>query len=306
MNIQKRFEDAINSFVDKIKTDPKIVAVIVCGSFANDTVWEKSDMDTYVLVRDPKISIGSFCIEENGVIININLLTEFDFKRRMEKSLGGGWENSMFMQAKIVHTKDDTLYDFMKEVQKMGKDDIALAFLQAASGLIYYMEKIEKWLTVKNDPQYARLWVLNSASLYADMQLILDNKPSSRESVLKLTEYAPKLIEPVYQRPLSGHMTSDEIKDVLKFYKNFLEDNINLLKKPIEDYMSDGKVRTVTSLTKHFRMDSHGIYHIFDFLDEMGIVARVTETVRITPKSRRAVDEVAFMYIGGADDPQNY
>ena len=305
MSIQKRFEDAMNSFVDKIKTDPKIVAVIVCGSFANDTVWEKSDMDTYVLIRDDKISTKTFCIEEDGLIININLQNEFDFKRGMEKSLGGGMSNSMFMQARIVHTKDDTLYDFMEEVRKIGKDDAALAFLHQASSLIYYMEKIEKWLTVKDDPLYAQMWVVYSSSTYANMRLILDNKPISREAVLKVMEYAPEFIEHIYVKPLQGHLSRDEVWDILKIYKTFLEENIDLLKKPIEEYMSDGKVRTVTSLTKHFRMNSHDMHHIFDFLDEMGIVARVTETVRITPKSRRAVDEVAFMYIGGTDDPQN-
>jgi len=67
----------------------------------------------------------------------------------------------------------------------------------------------------------------------------------------------------------------------------------------VEEYMSDGEVRTVTILVKHFRLDSHSIYHIFDFLEEMGVVARVTETVRITPKSRRAVEEVAFVYMEG-------
>jgi len=50
---------------------------------------------------------------------------------------------------------------------------------------------------------------------------------------------------------------------------------------------------------KHFRIDSHGLYHTFDFLEEMGVVARVTETVRITPKSRKAAEEVAFVYLGG-------
>ena len=295
--IHKRFEAALSAFVDKIKNDPKIVAVIVAGSFANDTVWEKSDMDTYVLVRDAKLTTRNFCIEEDGLIINVNLQTDFDFKRSMEKSLGGGIMNSMFRDSKIVFTRDESLRDFMDDMKKMGKDDVALTFMQDATYLIYFMEKIEKWLTVKEDPLYARLWVLQSASVYANMRLLLDGKPISREAVLKVTEYAPELIEPVYQKPLKGDMSSEEIRDVLKFYRSFLEENLGLLKKPVEDYMQGGEVRTVTTLTKHFRMDSHAIYHIFDFLDEMGVVARVTETVRITPKSARAVEEVAFMYM---------
>ena len=51
-----------------------------------------------------------------------------------------------------------------------------MTFMQDATSLIYFMEKIEKWLTVKDDPQYARLWVLYSASTYANMRLLLDGR----------------------------------------------------------------------------------------------------------------------------------
>jgi len=296
-SIHSRFESALSAFVDKIKADPNILAVILCGSLANDTVWEKSDMDTYVLVREMKLSTRSFCIEEDGLIINVNMQSEFEFKRSLERNLGGGMMFSMFSQAKVVYAKDESMYGFMAEVQKMGKDDVALSFFQQATGLIYYMEKIEKWLTVKNDPQYAQLWILYAASQYANMRLLLDGKPPSREAVLKVMDYAPELIKPIYERPMQGNMTQDEVWGMLKFFRKFLEDNLDLLKLPVVEHMADGEVRTVTTLVKHFRMSSHDIYHIFDFLEEMGVAARVTETVRITPKSRRAVEEVAFVYI---------
>jgi len=297
--MKERFEAALSTFVDKIKTDPNIMAVILYGSLVNDTVWEKSDMDTYVLVREMKLGTHSFCVEEDGLIINVNLQTEFEFKRMLERSLGGGMMYSMFSQAKIVYAKDDSMQDFLIGMQKMGKDDIALSFFQQATGLIYYMEKIEKWLTVKDDPQYAQLWVLQANYVYANMRLILDDKPPSREAVLKVMEYNPDFIKPVYERPMQGAMTREEVWDILKLFRKFLEDNLDLLKIPVVSYMSDGEVRTVTTLVKHYRMDSHGLYHIFDFLEEMGVVARVTETTRITPKSRMAIEEVAFLYIEG-------
>ncbi|MCL2285182.1 MAG: nucleotidyltransferase domain-containing protein [Firmicutes bacterium] len=296
-DIRSRFESALSAFVDKIKSDPNILAVILCGSLANDTVWEKSDMDTYVLVREMKLPIKSYCIEEDGLIINVNLQSEFDFKRGLERSLGGGMWNSMFAKARVVYSKDDSLHNFLAGVQKLGKDDMALSFFQQATYLIGDMEKIEKWLTVKDDPLYAQLWVLKAADMYANMCLALKGDPPNREAVLKVMEYAPEMIKPVYERPMQGPMTREEIWDALRFYRKFLEDNIDLLKLPVVNYMSDGEVRTVTTLVKHFRSDSHGMYHIFDFLEEMGVVARVTETVRITPKSRRAVEEVAFVYI---------
>ena len=299
--ITARFESALSSFADKIKGDSNILAIILCGSLANDTVWEKSDMDIYVLVREIKTSTKSFCVEEDGIILNVNLQTEFDFKRELGRSIGGGWMFSMFSQARVVYAKDDSLRDLIDEFQQMGLDDRALAFFQSATGLIYYMEKIEKWLTIKDDPLYAQLWVLKATEHYANMRLVLDKKPPSREAVLKVMAYSPESIKHLYERPMQGFMCAEEVWDVLKFYRQFLEDNLDLLKQPAANYMSDGEVRTVTTLVKHFGMSSHDIYHIFDFLEEMGVAARVTENTRISHKSRKTVEEVAFVYLGEND-----
>ena len=296
-DIKSRFEAALNAFVEKIKNDPNILSLILCGSLANDTVWEKSDMDTYVLVREMKLSTKNFCIEEDGLIINVDLYTEFDFKRMAERSLGGGGLFSLLSQARVVYSKDDSMHDFIAEIQKMGDDDRALSFFQNSTYLIGSMEKIEKWLTVKNDPLYAQFWVLKTADIYANMRLILDKKPPSREAILKVMDYAPDAVRHLYERPMQGFMISEAVWDALKFYRQFLEDNLDLIKQPVTEYMSDGKVRTVTTLVKHFRTDSHSIYHIFDFLEEMGVCARVTENARMTPKSRDSVEEVAFIYI---------
>lgn len=298
-DINTRFEAALQSFADKVKNDPNIRAVIVYGSHANDTVWEKSDLDLWVLVKDMKIAIRDFCIEEDGLILNVKLNTEFEFKRHIEGSLGGGWSHSFYAQARVVYAKDGSLQDFLADFQKkMGADDRALAFFQHACGLIGLMEKIEKWLTVKDDPLYAQLWVLKGTEQYANMRLVLDNKPPSREAVLKVMGYAPEAIRHLYEKPLQGFMTREEVGEALAFFRRFLEENFGLLRQPVEAYMNDNIPRTVTTLVRHFRMDSHGLYHIFDFLEEMGAVARVTEYTRITPKSRDNVEEVAFIYIG--------
>ena len=296
-DIKSRFDSALASFVEKIKSDSNIRAVVLCGSLANDTVWEKSDMDIEVLVRETKSGTKSFCIDEDGIILNVNVQSEFDFKRELERTVGGDWMYSYYSQAKVMYSKDESFVHFIKDFQKVGADDRASSFFHASTWLIGILEKIEKWLSVKDDPQYAQLWCLKAAEVYANMRLVLDNKPPSREAVLKVMAYAPEEMKYLYERPMQGFMTREEVWDLLKFHKKFLENNVDLLSQPVTEYMSDGEVRTVTTLCKHFRMRSHDIYHAFDFLEEMGTVARVTENVRITAKIRSSLEEVAFIYI---------
>lgn len=295
-DIRRRFEDALQVFTEKLKPDPNVIAVILCGSLSNDTVWEKSDMDVNVIVREQKLPVTSFCVEEDGLIINVDIKKEFDFKRTLERSLGGGFLYSYYAKAKIIHTKDESLRDYLTGAQNVGADDRALIFFQMTTGMIYFIEKTEKWLTVKKDLQYAQLWILKATEHYANMRLVLDNKPPSREAILKVMEYAPELIEHLYKRPMQGFMSFDEIKNALNFFVKFLEDNVELIKKPVIEFMSDGEMRTVTALVKHFGCSSHDIYHVFDFLAQMGVVGRMSEMISITPKSKKAIDEVMFIY----------
>lgn len=50
--VRARFIAAVDSFIEKLKSDPNILAVVVSGSLAYDVVWEKSDVDMTVVVRD--------------------------------------------------------------------------------------------------------------------------------------------------------------------------------------------------------------------------------------------------------------
>jgi len=295
--IRLRFEEALGRFVDKLRPDPNVIAVILCGSLANDTVWEKSDMDVNVLVKEMKLSTSSFCVEEDGLILNVDVSKAFDFKRGLESGRGDMFNVSYYNKAQVVYTVDDSIREYIDEAREMGEDDRVLSIFKCATYLIGDMEKIEKWLTVKNDLLYAQYWILKAADIYANMVLALDRKPTSREAVLKVMEYAPEKIERAYVRPMMGSMGREEILDTLAIYKGLLVDNVDLIKQPVIEYMSDGEARTVTTLAKKFGLGSHAIYHVFDFLAEMDVVVRVTENSRLTPKSRMAMDEVAFMYI---------
>lgn len=297
--IELRYEAALEAFVDKLRPDPNVVAVIVYGSMSRNEVWEKSDIDVQLLVREVKLSTTSFCIDEDGIILNVDVGKVFEFKRMLERSQGGLWHYSLYANMRVEYCTDDSLKESLLEAGKMGESDRVLTFFSMAAWLIGNVEKIEKWLTAKNDLLYAQFFILKAADIYASMRLVLDKKLPHRDAVPKLMGYAPELIKPVYEKPMSGLMNREEIEEAIEFFRQFLTDNLELLKKPVEEYMSDGAVRNVTTLVKHFNLGSHGIDCIFEFLADNGVVCRVTETAKITPRSRKTVEEVAYIYTEG-------
>jgi hypothetical protein len=72
---------------------------------------------------------------------------------------------------------------------------------------------------------------------------------------------------------------------------------MDTFKKPVIEFMSDGDLKTVTLIARHFHVEAHFIIEVLDYMAEKGVIERVSQTIRITPKSRMAVEELGYLYI---------
>ena len=295
--LTQRYLAAVNSFVDKLKTDPNIIAVYLCGSLSHAKVWEKSNVDMVVIVRDQELTTRSYSIDEDDIILNVDLTTRSAFKRDMGKQKGGSVGHSVLALGRFLYTTDDSLEQMAADFREMGDDDIELSFFHRAAGLVWAMEKIEKWLRVRKDPTYAQYYILTAADILAGMEMLVHRAIPTREAVLDVEALCPGFIRPFYQDPLSRPYGLEDCWATLDLMKKYLADHTGLVAAPVLECMGDGEIKTVTELVKHLEMDSHSITHVFEFLEEQGIVAKVTQTIRITPKGKKAVEEVAYMLI---------
>lgn len=295
--LKSRFMAATESFISKVKDDPNVIAIIICGSLAYDLVWEKSDVDMTVIIRDQSLKNDSYCILEDGILINIHLMTRSEFKRDIEKTIGGSFLQSYFAQGKILYTSDDSLYEYFDDLKLMGKDDVALTIFHKACGLVYFYNKSRKWLYVKKDPLYAQYYLLMAANPMADIEVCLSGESPSRESILKASSLNPEQIKPYYQEAMSHQYSFEELEKTIEGIDQFLMKHLDIIKQPVIDFMADQELKTVTLISKHFHQDGHSIEPILDYLFEKGVIEKVSQTIRITPKSRLAVEEIGYLYI---------
>lgn len=294
--VRQRYLEATRSFIDKVKEDPNVVAVIVAGSLAYDQVWEKSDIDMTLIVRDQVLKNASYCIVEDDITINVYLIVRSDFKRYLDSLQGGSFGHSYLSRGQIMYCTDDSLVEYFDDFKHMGSDDQALSVFIIACELVHHCDKCRKWLTVKRDPLYAQFYLLKAADNVARMEVCLHGESPSREAILKAYTLNPDMITPFYQGAMSHHYSAEEIEAAIVKLEGYLVQHLDMIKKPVLEYMADGEMKTVTMITKYFHTDSHFITGIFDFLCEMGVIAKVSQTIRITPKSRKAVEELAYQY----------
>ncbi|MEF2964792.1 nucleotidyltransferase [Paenibacillus sp. M1] len=295
--LKQRYTAAMNSFIDKIRDDPNVIAAIVSGSLAYDVVWEKSDIDMTLVVRDQTLKQDSYCIVEDGIVINVHLMLRSIFRRGMERNIGGSFSQSYFSKGTMVYTTDDSLIEFFEELKVVGSDDIAVSALHIASELVHLYEKAQKWLTARKDPLYAQYYLLKAAECIAYMELCLRGEAISREVIQRVLREQPELLAPFYQDAMSRHYTAEEIEQAIRRIDGYLERHLDIIKRPVLEFMSDQEIKTITLISKHFRTRGEFIVGIMDYLTEKGVIERVSQTIRITPKSKQAVEEIGYLYI---------
>ncbi|MDF2589147.1 MAG: nucleotidyltransferase [Anaerocolumna sp.] len=295
--MKERFMAATNNFVDKVKDDPNIIAIMICGSLAYDKVWEKSDVDMTVIIRDQSLKNDSYCVIEDGILINVHLVTRSEFKRGFEKSIGGSFLQSYYAKGKMIYTSDDSLNDYLEDIRHVGRDDMEWAVFINACELVHACDKCLKWLTVKNDPLYAQFYLLKAVDSIARIEVTLNGDSPTRECIQKAFAINPDIITPFYQDAMSHHFSKDEILKALDLIDEYLMKNLDVIKQPVLDFMSDQEIKTATLITKRFHMEGHFLVGIFDYLAEKGVIEKVSQTIRITPKSKMAVEELGYLYI---------
>lgn len=295
--LRTRYLAAVDRFVDKVKPDQNVIAVIVSGSLAYDVLWEKSDIDMIVVVRDQQLKNTSYSIIDDGIVLNVSLCTRTEFKRGLEGSLGGSFWQSYMAKGMVVYSTDDSLDAAFLDAKTVGKDDMARSALTIAGWLLSDAEKAEKWLTARQDPLYAQYYLLKAAESVAALELCLAGEPIGRDAIQRAQRRNPDAINPFYQEAMARHLSEQEIRQGIDTLYAYLEQHLDVITQPVIAFMADGEIKTSTLISKHFATDPHYLTHVFEYLAELGVIERVSQTIRITPKGRQNHEELGYLYI---------
>ena len=300
--LRARFQSAIDAFVEKVRPDPNVLAVIVAGSVAYDVIWEKSDVDMTIIVRDQNLKTTSYALVEDGITLNLWVCGRSEFRRELDRQVGGSWLHSYLAKGKVVYARDESLVEFFEAARDIGDEDRAMSAMTHATYLVHDMHKCQKWLGVGQDPLLAQFTLCMMAESLAHMYLCLQGEPATRQSIRKVVARAPELLKPLYQDPLSHRLTDAEIETGIRHVDAFLTAHQDFFCAPLLRFMADGEIKTVTLLARQFHMEAHVVTGLPDWLADKGVLERVSQTIRITPKGRQNIEELGYLYLG--DDTQ--
>jgi uncharacterized protein len=297
---KERYEAAIESLSQKLQKDRTVLAAVLYGSLAYDSVWEKSDIDLTVIVEE-SVRPEHFTLTEDGISIHASLMRRSEFKKAVDGALMGSFMSSLMHRSRLLFSKDDSLTLLWENLGPMGGRDKQAQLLRHTTWTLPLMTKIEKWLRVKKDPHYAAYYVLQAAMGLAVIEVMQAGESPGREVIHQALKLNPTFFQKVYTNVFEGPKTLEAIEAAWKAQDDYIAARIDLCFAPLLDYLreADGP-RSTRELNAYFKQHwgADALDLACDWLADKGIVERVGIPVRLTKDSRVTVDEAGYYYGG--------
>jgi hypothetical protein len=300
--IQARFSAALDALVAQVKDDRSVLAAVLCGSMAHDTVWEKSDIDlVLVTVDDKQIERKSVSLTVDDVNIHAMLFPRTEFRKIVEGSLRNSFAHSFLAKGRLLYTHDPTIADLCDRLRDIGARDTQVRLLAAGISALGPIDKAHKWLVTRGDLDYAALWILYAATPLAQIEVIGRSLLADREVIPQASLLNPPFFKTIYGDLLNRQKTADAVERALRVIDTYMLERAPTTFGPVLEHLQDvGEVRSCREIEDHFtrHFDLSGVTLACEYLSDQGLVGKASAPIRLTKRSNLDVQELAFYYVG--------
>jgi hypothetical protein len=302
--IQRRFTAALDALIAEVAQDRSIVAAILCGSLAHDTVWEKSDIDlVLVTIDDRLVPAADVALNATGVNIHALLVPRAEFRKAVEGAIRNSFLHSFLAKGRLLYTHDPTIADLCATLHDLGARDQQLQLLRAATSALPPIYKAHKWFLTRGDLDYTALWILYAATPLARVEVIGRRLLADREVIPQAMALNPSFFKKIYADLFNAPKTREAVRAALDAIDGYMAERATTAFAPVIDHLREvGEARSCTEIESHFHrtFDVSGVSTACEYLADQGLIGKAATPARLTKKSNIEVQELAFFYSGPA------
>lgn len=292
------FARALDALIAKIREDRSVLAVVLCGSLAHDTVWKRSDIDLVLVTIDDKlVPASSMALDADGVNVHALMLPRAAFKRLADGALSNSFMHSMLSKGRLLYAHDESIAPVLERMRVIGGRDTQIQLLAAATEALSCLYKARKWFLTRGDYNYAALWILAAATPMARMEVMRHGQLSDREVLPRALPLNPELFSVIYTGMLNEPKDRDAVECALTVAESHLLSLAPAFAEPVVRWLAEvTEARSCTEIDVHFAR-TMGIEHVSgtcEYLADQGLIGRASVTSRLTKKSTADVQELAF------------
>ena len=302
-SVRQKFSEALDALVGQVKADRSVLAAILCGSLAHDTVWAKSDIDLVLVTIDDKtVKCSDVSLDANGVNVHAFLLPRTDFRKMVEGTVRNSFMHSFLTKGRLLYTHDRTIADLCARLGDIGERDTQTQLLRGATSALGAIYKAYKFLIMRGDLDYTALWILAAAPQLAKVEVIGARLLADREVILQALKLNPAFFKLIYNDQLNNKKTTKSVRTALDAIDRYLAERATRLFGPVIDYLREvGEARSCTEIENHFtrNFDVSGVTTACEYLADQGLIGKASTPIQLTKRSNIQLQEIAFFFHAG-------
>lgn len=279
-----QYQRAFNSLIERLKSNNAVLAAMVFGSVVTGDLWDKSDIDLFVMVDEKMNGIRNIYTEEKGVPVHIKLMSKNRFMQFYEEDLRGGFMHRIFASSRLVFSKDSDItsrYDSGRYYPDIDRERWSMVYL---GNMLKSIGVCRKYLynngiytayssSVKAAEEFAKLYV-NSAGYMI-----------SKDAMTMAMNLNDKFKNCVDELFFNKEDTIKAIEKLLAFVEENIDSNLKNITGILLDYMREkDELLSGEDIKKDTLFHSYDIdiEEILEKLSEKDIVKKETRDYKLS------------------------
>lgn len=223
-NLIVEYQKVYQVVTQRMKEVPDILAAFVFGSMVTGDLWENSDIDFFVILKDSSPGIRNLYSNEQGVPVHLKVLSKAELMAWRELEVRGGYMHRIFSSSKLVFSKDPEITNRYNDARFYPEKDRRKWTLSYLGRLIKSIDSTEKFMYYGN--HYGAYHALmESMELFASILVNTRGYLISKDT-LNVAAGLDQEFRQHYQLLVSGEQLEEKTKIVNRYLKQRLDKEI--------------------------------------------------------------------------------
>ncbi len=304
----QHYRTALDAFIERVKEDRWVLAVILVGSINEETIWRKDDIRLWVVEADGVTRRRQSDGEEHRiwramVEMDVNLWAEIiprtRFKRMVEGASRTAFSFNFFARRHLIYSADESITNWFEEANSLATRDQKNELLIMTNWVVYSLRHARRLLDLKKDLHRAWQTLLESAHAMAATQLVMAGEICETHAMYRAIALNPALFNVVYTSLLTAGADEEAMEAALETSEQWLDEHGLKHMVPLLKYMGkQHRSVSLSELANHFAFTQLYPWHLesaCEWLVRKGKLEKLATEMLLTKKSRHHVEEPAYL-----------
>ncbi|MFN0053113.1 MAG: hypothetical protein ACKV0T_13085 [Planctomycetales bacterium] len=304
---RERFQAALEQFVERLKEDRYVLAVVLVGSLAEETIWRRESLAVWIIEADGVSrrlpSDGNDArtfrtLVEDGINIHAELIPRNRFKQMVEGASRTAFSCNFFARRRIVFSRDPSIAGWFEKADRLATKDQERELLLFSTWTIHALRQARKRLDLKGDLELAAQETLEAAHSVAHTEIIRRGEVWEQDVIYRALEGAPGLFRTIYLDVLARRKNRRVLSAALDAIEQYLDRHYAAHLKPLLAYLKkQNRVVPLSEIGDFFAFSQVHPWHLesaCEWLERKGVLQKVSAPFKLTKRSLQQVEEPAY------------